>query len=65
MTEDEIICAVKNGATNLKDIRNACSANTGNLCEELNPKGCSCADDILKIIASHRIKCSCGCRNSN
>jgi bacterioferritin-associated ferredoxin len=72
-SENEIIChcknvsrteienAIKKGAKSLKDVQNMTSACTGNLCEELNPKGVCCSVDIAKMLPPTQKKsCCCG-----
>jgi NAD(P)H-nitrite reductase large subunit len=61
VTEEEIISAIKAGAKSLKDIQKMTSASTGNLCEELNPKGVCCANDIIDLLPKQKCSCSCCC----
>ena len=50
VTKGEIIKAIKNGAKDLVDIQKMTSANTGNKCKTMNPKGKCCAGDIKAIL---------------
>ncbi len=61
VTKAEIENAIKNGAKTLKDVQNMTSACTGNMCEELNPKGVCCSVDILPLLPPAEKKCCCCC----
>lgn len=61
ITKGEIENAISNGAKTLKDIQRMTSACTGNLCEELNPKGVCCSIDILAMLPKPTKSCSCCC----
>lgn len=61
VTRGEIESAISNGAKTLKDVQRMTSACTGNLCEELNPKGVCCSSDILAMLPKPSKGCSCCC----
>lgn len=59
VTKSEIENAISQGAKTLKDIQDMTSACTGNMCEELNPKGRCCSSEIIAMLPKSKIKCSC------
>ncbi len=61
--ESEIKSVISQGAKTLKDIQLATSACTGNSCEELNPKGICCSEDINDILKAED-KPTGGCSSS-
>ncbi len=61
--ESEIKSAISQGAKTLKDIQLATSACTGNSCEELNPKGICCSEDINNILQLENKAGGCCCCN--
>jgi len=50
VSKGKIIKAIKNGAKDLENIQQMTSANTGNQCKTMNPKGKCCAGDIKAIL---------------
>lgn len=61
--ESEIKSAISQGAKTLKDIQLATSACTGNSCEELNPKGICCSEDINNMLQLEKKAGGCCCCN--
>ncbi len=64
VSKREIEKAISEGAKTLKDIQEITGACTGNQCEELNPSGKCCANDINELLPNKRFKvinsCNCG-----
>jgi len=54
VSKGEIIKAIKNGAKDLDDIQKITSANTGNQCKTMNPKGRCCAGDIKILLDMYK-----------
>ena len=50
VAREQIVLAIRGGASTLKDIQEVTGACTGNQCKELNPKGICCSADILAIL---------------
>jgi bacterioferritin-associated ferredoxin len=50
VTETEIVAAIRNGARTIGEVARQTGAMRGGRCEETNPRGRCCADDIEAII---------------
>jgi len=64
VSEDTIVRAVRNGASDLATIKKRTGACTGSQCKELNPKGRCCSGDIEEIIRRETkvdLKPTCSC----
>jgi len=61
ITKNEVIKAIENGAINLREVQETTNACTGNQCEELNPKGVCCEEDINELLPTKPRSCSCCC----
>ncbi len=61
VSEAEIKSAIAQDAKSLKDIQYTTSACTGNRCDELNPKGICCSDDINQLLQTEKKSSGCGC----
>lgn len=54
VTKGKIIEAIRKGAKDLKAIQKMTSANTGDKCKIMNPKGRCCAVDIKAILGLYK-----------
>ncbi|HEY9070396.1 MAG TPA: (2Fe-2S)-binding protein [Candidatus Ozemobacteraceae bacterium] len=67
VTKSTILDAIRAGARNLSDVRDATGACTGSQCAVANPKGRCCSGDITEILESelpHEVSTLCTCCGS-
>ena len=50
VSRDQLVQAIRAGATTLRQIQETTGAGVGDRCKELNPKGVCCIPDILAIL---------------